>query len=142
MVQIFRHSAVQANAHEPWYTDGVVIMSRSTSKPPLWEAVVKDAVKTITDKWRGWFIEVDEVINGMAGAVPADLTVSGSPFTYINGTKSAVTLLVNGGSVSSIQYSRNGVTFYNVPSAVVSVFPGDQVRVTYSATPTITVVPR
>lgn len=133
---------MEAYAYESRATNGICVMSRSTSKPPLWEAVVRDTIRTVTDRWRGWIVEVDEALNGVANAVPADLTLTGSPFTFTNQTKSTVMLMINGGSVSAIQYTRDGVNFYSVPSGALSVFPGDQVRITYSATPTVTVVPR
>lgn len=117
-------------------------MPRSTSKPPLWEAVVRDTIRTVTDRWRGWIVEVDEAINGVANAIPSNIALTGSPFTFTNQTKSAVMLLINGGSVSSIQYTRDDVNFYSIPSAAPLVFPGDRIRITYSAAPTVTVVPR
>lgn len=117
-------------------------MSRGTSKPPLWEAVVKETLRVVTDKWRGWFTEIDESINGVAGALPGNVTLTGSPFTFTNQTKSMTILFIAGGSVSAIQYTRDGINFYGTQSNMVTVFPGDKVRITYSSPPAVTVVPR
>jgi hypothetical protein len=74
-------------------------------------------------------------------ALPFAITVSASPFTYpapVSGT-----VLVHGGTLTGIGFSRDRTTFFAYPSAAaaVAVFQGDVVKVTYSAAPTMTMIP-
>jgi len=76
--------------------------------------------------------------------LPRGATVGASPFTFQNTTGRSVDLIVTGGTVSAIAFSRDNVTFYGVGS-VAGVFwlsPYDYLRVTYTVAPTITLVPR
>lgn len=73
------------------------------------------------------------------------VTVGASPFTYQNERDFDMDVIVSGGTVSQVAFSRDGVTFYPVASATnttVRLNPGDSVRVTYSVLPTLVLVPR
>lgn len=78
-------------------------------------------------------------------AAPSNVTVTASPFSRIN--PSSVLdedLIVAGGAVSLIEFSRNGSTFYDV-GAVAGMFrlsPADRLRITYTVAPTVTSIPR
>lgn len=70
-------------------------------------------------------------------------TLSASPWTWENKTDFDQDLIVSGGTVSDVDFSRDSISFYALPnSGVVRLNPGDAVRVTYSAAPSITVIPR
>jgi len=72
------------------------------------------------------------------------ITVGVSPFSYKNAGKSNVDIIVDGGTVSAIAYSRDGTNFFTtgLTAGMFSLSPGDTLKVTYSATPTMTLVPR
>lgn len=71
------------------------------------------------------------------------VTVAASPFTYA--APFGGTLIINGGTVTQVQYSRDGGNFY-VTGQTAGMFPvsqGDQLVVTYSVgPPTAIFVPR
>lgn len=76
------------------------------------------------------------------GATSA-ITVGASPFTYTNGTIYEEDVIIQGGTVSLIQFSRGGVaTDTGFTSGIVRLSPNDSVVVTYSASPNMTLVPR
>ena len=97
-----------------------------------------------------------EAIEGLAAAPPRieevpgwnirprSVVVGASPFTFQNTTGRSVDLIVSGGTVSAIAFSRDNVTFYGVGSTagVFWLSPYDYLRVTYTVAPTITLVPR
>lgn len=75
---------------------------------------------------------------------PTAITPTGSPFTYINSTGGTVDVIVSGGGVSLLEFSRNGTTFYSTGSfyGMFTLSPYDRLRVTYASAPTMTLVPR
>jgi hypothetical protein len=75
----------------------------------------------------------------------SSITVTASPFTYQNSTGYDASVLVNGGTVSLVQFSRNNVTYYTTSAAtntILMLSPNDYVKVTYTAAPTMVLVPR
>lgn len=76
--------------------------------------------------------------------LPRAITVTASPFTYINQTGGNVDVIVSGGGISLLQFSRNGTTFYSTGSfyGMFSLSPYDRLRATYVSAPTMTLVPR
>ncbi|WP_321795221.1 glycosyl hydrolase family 28-related protein [Burkholderia sp. BCC1988] len=75
---------------------------------------------------------------------PVVQTVGASPWTFTNSNLSAVSMSVAGGAVSSINVSRNGQTAYatGLTNGMIDLKPGDAMTVTYSAAPTVTMIPR
>ncbi len=75
---------------------------------------------------------------------PATITVTSSPFTYQNTTSSPADVFVSGGGVSLLEFSRDGVAWYNTGSfyGAVLLSPNDRLRATYTAAPSMTLVPR
>ena len=77
--------------------------------------------------------------------LPSGITVTASPFTFQN--PSAVfnaDVIVSGGIVSDISFSRDNVTFYTC-GAVFGMFrlsPSDFLKITYTGLPVATLVPR
>jgi hypothetical protein len=76
--------------------------------------------------------------------LPRGVVVGASPFTFQNTTGQPVDLIVTGGVVSAIDFSRDNITFYSVgqTAGVFWLSPYDYLRVTYTTAPTITLVPR
>ena len=76
--------------------------------------------------------------------LPTDVTPGASPYTYQNTSGRSGDIIVAGGTVSDIAFSRDNATFYGV-GAVSGVFPlsaYDFLRVTYVVAPTMTFIPR
>ena len=75
---------------------------------------------------------------------PSAITVTTSPFTYVNPSVYAVDVMVSGGGVSNLEISRDGVTFINTGSyyGMFALSPSDTLRVTYVSPPTMTLIPR
>lgn len=72
------------------------------------------------------------------------ITPGASPYTYQNQTDNDEDVIVIGGTVTAIDYSRDGTTFYGVGmiAGTVRLSPLDKVKVTYTVVPTMTKVPR
>ena len=77
-------------------------------------------------------------------AQPSAIYVGASPFTYINNTGYPADVIVSGGGVSLLEFSRNGVTFFSTGSfyGMFTLSPYDRLRVTYQTPPQMTLVPR
>jgi len=75
---------------------------------------------------------------------PTTLTVGPSPFTYKNELGSPVDVMVSGGGISKLQFTRNGSSFYSTGSfyGMFTLSPGDAIKVFYVAAPTMVVIPR
>ena len=75
---------------------------------------------------------------------PSDITVTASPFTYQNTTAFNGDVIISGGTVSNIEFTRDNTTFYTTGllMGVLRLSPSDRVRVTYTVAPTMTYVPR
>jgi hypothetical protein len=105
-------------------------------KPPYYEIPLTVQGNT----HRAWYRHFQDADNGLPPEQETSLTASASPYTYQAPRKGFV--IITGGTVSLIQYSRSG-TFYNVgqTSGIFPLNQGDQLKVTYSAAPTLTWVP-
>lgn len=77
-------------------------------------------------------------------AQPSPIVVGASPFTYINNTGYTADVIVSGGGVSLLEFSRNGVTFFSTGSfyGMFTLSPYDRLRVTYLTPPKMTLIPR
>lgn len=76
--------------------------------------------------------------------IPIVLAIGASPYTYQNVSYLREDVITQGGTVSTIEFSRDGATWYNVgfTSGVVPLEMGDSMRVTYTVAPNITRVPQ
>jgi len=74
---------------------------------------------------------------------PTSITVGASPFVYQNKDNVEEDIIISGGTVSSLAWSRDGSTYYNLglTSGVFHLEPGEYLQVTYTAAPTMTKVP-
>lgn len=91
---------------------------------------------------RDWYSFFAGLLSGQATGLPSPVTAGTSPYTY----KAAQggTLIVQGGTVSMVSFSRDGVTNFNTGQTQ-GMFPlsqGDVLIITYSGTPNFTFVPR
>ena len=76
-------------------------------------------------------------------AAPSNIAVGASPFTHQNAGSFSEDVIVSGGTVSAITFSRDNITFYTLPtSGMFHLSPSDRLVVTYTAAPTMTSVPR
>lgn len=84
------------------------------------------------------------VAGSSSATLPSAITVTASPFTYQNTTAYPVDVIVSGGGVSALAFTRDNVTFYDTGSyyGMFTLSPNDRLRVTYTAAPTMTLIPR
>lgn len=87
--------------------------------------------------WYRWFQDVD---NGIPPSSEIPITVGASPFIYQ--PKSQGGIIVSGGTVTSILVSRSG-TFYatGLTQGLFQLSANDQLKVVYSAAPTMVLLP-
>jgi hypothetical protein len=91
-----------------------------------------------SSSWYRWFQNIDF---GIPPSSEIPVTVSASPFIYSATQKG--TLLISGGTISAIAYSRTRGTFYNTGqiSGAIAMSANDQIKVTYSGIPTMVFMP-
>jgi hypothetical protein len=82
----------------------------------------------------------DQICSGLS---PSNIPVGASPFTYQNPITGPANVLISGGTVTSISYSRDGSTFFLVGllAGQVHLSTGDFVRIVYVLAPTMTLIP-
>lgn len=75
---------------------------------------------------------------------PTVPTIGRSPYVLQNTNAYPLDVLIAKGSVSLIEFSRNGTTWYDtgLVSGIVRLAAGDRVRITYTSAPKITLVPQ
>jgi hypothetical protein len=97
------------------------------------------ASREVTNK--DWYFFWAGLWRGLAPELEAPVTPTGSPFSYSAPRRGS--LIVSGGTVSQIRFSRDGSTFYNVgaTAGMFALSAADRLEVTYSAPPTLTFVP-
>src|ERR1700747_597948 len=90
----------------------------------------------------GWARFFQGLWSGTPTANLSGVTLGSSPFTYA--APAGGTLIVNGGTVSQVKYSRDAANFY-VTGQTQGMFPisqGDQLVISYSVPPTLVFAPR
>jgi hypothetical protein len=104
---------------------------------PNFPAPLEVSGKTSKD----WYFFWAGLYNGLPPAAEVAVTPGASPYTYSAAVRGSV--IVSGGTVSAIAFSRDGVTFYNVgqTSGMFLLNAADQLRITYTVLPTVTFVP-
>lgn len=90
---------------------------------------------------KDWYFYFAGLFNGLPPANVDEVTSGTSPYTYTAPVKGF--MLVTGGTVSLIEFSRDGVTFYDTGqiSGSFTLNAADQLRITYSGPPTLVWVP-
>lgn len=102
--------------------------------PPFVQALV-DNINHVGREWITWF---QFATGGGKATQPA---VGGSPFTFQNTTLYRQQATVTGGTVASIQYSRDNSNYFTLTSNHIVLYPGDYLKITYSVLPTLTIFP-
>lgn len=88
-----------------------------------------------------WYRYFQGLFTGVASAQEVPVAVTASPMTFTAPVGGR--LIVQGGTVSLIEFSRNAVNFYNVgvTAGPIPLNSQDLVRITYTVPPTLTFVP-
>lgn len=89
---------------------------------------------------KDWYFFFQGLYHRLPPENVSPVTLGASPYTYT--APRGGTLIVTGGTVAAIAFSRDGVTFYSMLTA--GSFPvgaADRVRITYTVAPTVTFVP-
>lgn len=86
--------------------------------------------------WRRWFHDIEV---GTPPANEVQVTVTASPFSYQAPSRGAI--IINGGSVSKVAFTRAGTYTTGQTSGMFSVSLGDILVVTYASAPSITFIP-
>jgi len=96
-------------------------------------------IKGITSK--DWFLYWANLFSGLPPGNETALTIGASPYTYVAGVKGS--LIVSGGTVSALAFSRDGATFYSTgqTSGMFPLNARDSLRITYTVLPTVVFVP-
>ncbi len=94
-----------------------------------------------TNWWR-FLLNVSNQAMGTNQTVPSTVTAGPSPYVFT--TPAQGMLLVAGGPVTLIEYSKDGETWYptGVTQGQIQMSPNDHLRITYMNAPTLTFFPR
>jgi hypothetical protein len=90
---------------------------------------------------RDWYFFWDALFRGLAPGNETAVTLDSSPATYSATVKGS--LIVSGGTVSLIEFSRDGTTFYDTgqTAGMFALNAADRLRVTYTVLPDAVFVP-
>jgi hypothetical protein len=93
-----------------------------------------------TDK--NWYFFWQALWKGLPQAAETAVVLSPTPFTYTSSQRGFV--IVQGGTVSLIQFSRDGVTNYSTgqTSGCFPLAAGDSLIINYTVAPSVTFVPQ
>ena len=83
-------------------------------------------------------------ISGIWSGNRTTVAVTASPFTFSNPENCPVIVFVAGGTVTLIEFTRDGIVFdmCGVIAGQVSLNPSDRVRITYTTAPTMAYYPQ
>lgn len=94
---------------------------------PLDTPLHREQKGEIAPTWKGWLTAISSLFS--ATSAVATPVVTASPFVYQNAGSSLQQAIISG-PVSSISFSRDGVTYYAASSPVI-LSGGDYVKITY-----------
>lgn len=91
---------------------------------------------------RGWYSFWAGLMTGQATGLPSPMTGGPSPYSY-KATQGG-TLIIQGGTVSLVSFTRDGVTNFNTgqTQGMYPLSQGDTLIINYSAAPNLSFVPR
>lgn len=91
--------------------------------------------------YKDWFFFWAGLFTGLPPAAETVITPGASPYSYSAQVKGSV--IVSGGTVSAIAFSRDGTAFYSTGqiAGMFTLNARDRLRVTYAVLPTMTFVP-
>lgn len=91
---------------------------------------------------RGWYTFWSGLLKGQPTGLPSAVPLTASPMNYK--APSGGTVIIQGGTVSLVSISRDGITNFNTGQTQ-GLFPvslGDVLIINYTGTPALTFVPR
>lgn len=90
---------------------------------------------------KDWYFFWVGLFSGLAPGAVIPVTPGASPYTFTAPSKGFV--LLTGGTVSAVEFSRDGTTFYSygTTSGQFQLNKADRIRITYTVIPTMTFVP-
>lgn len=104
---------------------------------PTYEVPIADTASGNTHKsWYRWFRDTEK---GTPPSQELAIKITASPYTYIAPSKGFV--VINGGSVSQVAFTRVGTYTTGQTAGMFPVSANDKLTITYSGAPTITFVP-
>jgi len=108
---------------------------RSRFGSPPWQSPLNED----NQQWRKWLQEVWSSTNAMKLPTPTTTAPSSSPYVHQFQQAGRGRILVSSGTVSLIEWSRDGATFYPVGTSGGAFFvaQNDYIRVTYTVAPTV-----
>lgn len=93
---------------------------------------------------KDWYTLFWQLYDSVTNGIPQreeQITVGASPFSFTAAIKGQVN--ITGGGGLTIEFSRDGTTFYAAGTApcMIPICKGDRIRVTYAGAPTMTFFP-
>lgn len=103
-------------------------------------APLQSEIASDEPRWRKWFQDVWQLLNAQALPLPTAVALGASPATVQFQFGGTASIIVSGGTVSLIEFSRDGTTFFNVGTVagMFTLSQDDRLRITYVAPPTVT----
>lgn len=91
---------------------------------------------------KDWYFFFSGIFKGLPPAFVEPVVIGASPYSYSALRQGA--LIVSGGTVSLIEFSRDGITYYDTgqTSGMFPINASDVIRITYTVAPTVTFVPQ
>lgn len=96
-------------------------------------------------KMNVWLQQYLKLVGRNPVTTVAPQAVGASPYTYTNNTDFDLTVVITSGTVTLVEFTRDGVNFVNLVAATntsVTLNPGDAVRITWAVAPIMTIIPR
>lgn len=89
-------------------------------------------------------VPAQPVLSNGASVAPVAITPGASPYTYQNASSYAASVVVQGGTVTKVEFSRDGTTFFDIGvlAGMIALSAYDSLRVTYAVAPTMTLILR
>ncbi len=90
---------------------------------------------------KDWFFFLVGLYTGLSPQAENPVVLGVSPYVYTNAVKG--TVIVSGGTVSDISFSRDGTNYYTTgqTAGMFTINAQDFLRITYTVPPTTTFVP-
>lgn len=112
-------------------------MPQQFNSIPVYPVSLMDGGKTAAP----WYFFWQGLFKGLAPGAVIPTAPTASPYTFTASVKGF--MLITAGTVSLVEFSRDGVTFYSygTTSGQFALNSADRLRVTYTVAPTMTFVP-
>lgn len=121
-------------------------MNNLTSITPPRVPLTDPKTGLISREWFRFFLSLFQASgSGTVPANPTTVVLTESPSTYVNTSTNYGDIIISGGGVTKLEYSRDGTNFYNTGSyyGMFSLAPNDQLRISYiEPAPTVTFISR